>query len=145
MPLKTKAMLVMGQERHQPLLDALTSCGIEVVPVRDCNEARRMFEAQPPVQVVVTDAVLPDGDWRQVLEIVSHGRRKIEVVVCSRLGDPKLWLDVLEAGGYDALVEPFDHTEVLRIVEAAGARSHMRPSPRPINQAPQGAHAAGPA
>ncbi len=83
-----------------------------------------------PVQVVVTDTTLPDGDWRRVLEIVDQSCRKIEVVVCLRLGDPKLWLDVLELGGYDVLVEPFTHNEVRRIVEAAAAKnsaiSHKR-------------------
>jgi DNA-binding NtrC family response regulator len=85
-----------------------------------------MLEAQPAVQVVVTDARLHDGDWRRVFELVERGRRKIEVVVCSRLGDPKLWLDVLDQGGYDLLVEPFQHEEVRRIVEAAAGRSLMR-------------------
>jgi DNA-binding NtrC family response regulator len=140
---KIKVMLVMAQHRHQPLLNALESCGIEVLPVYDCNQARRMFEAQPLVQVAVTDAVLHDGDWRQVLEIVAHGRRKIEVVVCSRLGDAKLWLDVLEEGGYDVLVEPFEHEEVWRIVEAAAARSYMRSPTLAINQEPTAARPAG--
>ena len=34
----------------------------DVLPVCDCNEARRMLETQPLVQVVVTDARLPR--WR---------------------------------------------------------------------------------
>jgi DNA-binding NtrC family response regulator len=121
-----KAMLVMAQERRSTLVNALESCGFDVLPVCDCNEARRMLEAQLAVQVVVTDARLHDGDWRRVFEIVARGRRKIEVIVCSRVGDPKLWLDVLEEGGYDVLVEPFEHEEVQRIVEAAAARSYMR-------------------
>jgi DNA-binding NtrC family response regulator len=75
------------------------------------------------VQVVVTDAALPDGDWRRVIEIVERGRRKIQVVVCSRLGDAKLWLDVLEEGGYDVLVEPYEREEVKRIVAVAAAIS----------------------
>lgn len=133
----------MAQHRHQPLFNALESCGIEVLPVYDCNQARRMFEAQAPVQVVVTDALLDDGDWRQVLEIVAHRRRKIEVVVCSRLGEPKLWLDVLEEGGCDVLVEPFEHEEVRRIVEAAAARRYIGPPPHVINQKPKAVPAAG--
>lgn len=140
---KIKVMLVMAQHRHQPLLNALESCGIEVLPVYDCNQAQGLFEAQPLVQVAVTDAVLRDGDWRQVLEIVAHGRRKIEVVVCSRLGDAKLWLDVLDEGGYDVLVEPFEHEEVWRIVEAAAARSYMRSPTLAINQEPTAARPAG--
>ena len=121
-------MLVMAQERRLPLLHALESCGIEVLLVCDCNEARRMLEAQPPVQVqvVVTDAALPDGDWRKVLEIVAQGCANTEVVVSLRLGDHMLWLDVLEQGGYDVLVDPYQPAEVQRIVEAAAAKSYMR-------------------
>jgi DNA-binding NtrC family response regulator len=126
MPHNIKAMLVMAQERQSTLLDAPESCGIEVLPVCDCSEARRMREAQRIVQVVITDARLHDGDWRRMFEIVERGRRKIEVVVCSRLGDPKLWLDVLEQGGYDVLVQPYQREEIKRIVEAAAARSFMR-------------------
>jgi DNA-binding NtrC family response regulator len=126
MPHNIKATLVVAQERRSTLVEALESCGFDVLPVCDCHEARRMLEAQPAVQVVVTDARFHDGDWRRVLEIVERGRRKIEVVVCSRLGDPKLWPDVLDQGGYDVLVEPFQHEEVRRIVEAAAGRSYMR-------------------
>jgi len=142
MPPKIKAMLVMAQERRLPLLDALESCGIEVLAVCDCKEARRMLEAQPPVQVVVTDAALLDGDWRRVLEIVVQGRRKIEVVVCSRLGDHKLWLDVLEQGGYDVLVDPYRHEEVQRTLEVAASRSYFRSPAQATSHQPKAARAA---
>src|SRR5216684_3695099 len=59
-----KAMVVMAQERRPNLVNALESCGIEVLAVCDCNEARRMLETEPAVQVVVTDTTLSDGDWR---------------------------------------------------------------------------------
>lgn len=119
-------MLVMARERRLSLLDALESCGIEVLPVCDCNEARRMFETQSHMQVVVTDATLPDGDWRRVIEIVVQRYPNIEVVVSLRLGDLPLWLDVLDQGGYDVLVEPYQREEIQRIVEAAAASSYMR-------------------
>jgi DNA-binding NtrC family response regulator len=126
MPAKINAMLVMARERRLPLLDALESCGIEVLPVGECNEARRMLETQPPVHVVVTDTALPDGDWRRVLEIVAQECENTEVVVSLQLGDHMLWLDVLEQGAYDVLVEPYQRVEVQRIVEAAAARSYFR-------------------
>ena len=135
-------MLVMAQERRLLLLNALESCGIEVLPVCNCNEARRMLETHPRVQVVVTDATLSDGDWRRVLELVEQGRRKIEVVVCSRLGDCKLWLDVLEQGGYDVLVQPYQREEIKRIVEAAAARSYIRPPAQARSHKPNAARAA---
>jgi DNA-binding NtrC family response regulator len=125
MPPKITAMLVMDGERRAPLLGVLESCCIEVLAVGDCHEARRLLETRPPLRVVVTDTTLPDGDWRRVLEIVGQElSSRIEVVVaCSCVGDPKLWLDVLEQGGYDVLVEPYQREEVRRIVEAAAAKS----------------------
>jgi DNA-binding NtrC family response regulator len=126
MKTKITAMLIMARERRLPLLEALESCGIDVLPICDCNEARRMLEIQPQVQVVLTDAALPDGDWRGVLQIVAQAGVNIEVVVCSRLGDHKLSMDVLEHGAYDVLVEPYECEEVRRIVETAADKSYMR-------------------
>jgi DNA-binding NtrC family response regulator len=100
-----------------------------VVSACDCNEARRMLETQPPVQAVVTDRALPDGDWRAVLEIVAQGRAYVQVVVCSRSGDHTLLIDVLERGGYDVLVEPYRREEIRRVLEAAAARSDVRSRP----------------
>jgi hypothetical protein len=74
MPHNIKAMLVMAQERRSALVEALETCGFEVLPVCDCHEARRMLETEPLVQVVVTDARLHDGDWRRVIEIVARSR-----------------------------------------------------------------------
>ena len=125
-PSKIKAMLVMARERRLPLLDLLESCGFEVLLVFDCNQARRMLETQLPVQVVLTDRTLPDGDWRQVLEIVAQGRPNVQVVVCSRLGDHTLVIDVLEQGGYDVLIEPYQREEIQRVLEGAADRSYIR-------------------
>jgi hypothetical protein len=47
-----------------------------------------------------------DGDWQRVLQIVAQAGANIEVVVCSRRGDHKLRIDVLEQGGYDVPAEP---------------------------------------
>ncbi len=145
MQTKISAMLIMARERRLPLLAALESCGIDVVPVCDCNEGRRMLEIQPQVQVVLTDAALPDGDWRGVFQIVAQAGANIQVVVCSRLGDHKLWIDVLEQGAYDVLVEPYQHDEIRRILEAAAARSYMRslPPAGAMGYKTKVAHAAG--
>jgi DNA-binding NtrC family response regulator len=124
---KINTMLVMAPERSLPLLEALESCGIDVLAVCDCSEARRILETPQQVQVVLTDTALPDGDWRRVLEIVLRACPNIEVVVCSRLGDYKLWMDVLELGGYDVLIEPYQHEDVKRIVGTAAARSYALP------------------
>jgi DNA-binding NtrC family response regulator len=141
--MQSKIMLVMARERRPRLLHALESCGIEVLPVGDCHEAHRMLGTHPPVQVVVTDTALPDGDWRKVFEIVAQGCETTEVVVSLRLGDDMLWLDVLEQGGYDVLVEPYQRVEVQRIVEAAAARSYVRSHAQAISHKRKAARGTG--
>jgi DNA-binding NtrC family response regulator len=126
---KITAMLIMARERRLSLLETLEVSGIDVLPVCDCNEARRMLETQLQVQVVLTDRALPDGDWRAVLEIVAQGRANVQVVVCSRLCDHQLVIDVLEEGAYDVLLEPYQREEIRRVLEAAAARSYMRSLP----------------
>ena len=124
---KITVMLIMARERRLSLLETLESCAIDVLPVCDCNEARRMLEIQLQVQVVLTDRALPDGDWRAVLEIAAQqGRANVQVVVCSRQGDHTLVMDVLEQGAYDVLVEPYPRDEIRRVLEAAAARSYTR-------------------
>ena len=83
--------------------------------------------------MVLTDAALPDGDWRGVLQIVAQAGANIEVVVCSSLGDHKLWLDVLEQGAYDVLVEPYQHEEIQRIVEGADRNLRSLPPARAMS------------
>jgi DNA-binding NtrC family response regulator len=122
---KITVMLIMGRERRLSLLETLEVSGIDVLPACDCNEARRILETQLHVQAVLTDRVLPDGDWRTVLEIVAQARANVQVVVCSRLGYHTLLIDVLEQGAYDVLIEPYQGEEIRRVLEAAAARSHI--------------------
>ena len=42
MQTKITAMLIMAREQRLPLLEALDCCGIDVLAVCDCNEARRV-------------------------------------------------------------------------------------------------------
>ena len=41
------------------------------------------------------------------------------LIVPDRLADEALWAEVLNLGAYDLVSEPFDHTEVTRVIELA--------------------------
>jgi DNA-binding NtrC family response regulator len=84
--------------------------------------ARIPRSARPRAQF---EPFVAGGAW-PVFEIVAQICPNIEVVVSSRLGDHKLWIDVLEQGAYDVLVEPYEREEVRRIVETAADKSYMR-------------------
>ena len=120
------ALLVMPQERRSRLLTHLTDLDATILTAASCGEAARLLRDEPGVRLVLTDLSLPDGSWFDVLSRVGDARHDAKVVVCAHLADERLWTQVLEAGGFDVLVEPYQDREVHRILCAA-ASGYMPP------------------
>ncbi len=85
---------------------------------KDCEETRRILE-RLRTGVIVCERDLPDGCWRDILNTVQLLPDPPNVVVASRHADEHLWAEVLNLGGYDVLVKPFDTSEVLRVIGMA--------------------------
>jgi DNA-binding NtrC family response regulator len=70
--------------------------------------------------VVITDRRLTDGaSWKDVLRSLDRHLNRPQLIVADRLADEALWAEVLNLGGYDLLVSPFDPTELYRVVTLA--------------------------
>ncbi len=69
--------------------------------------------------VVLCESQLPDTTWKQVLDEIATLPDAPLLIVTSRLADENLWAEVLNLGGYDVLMKPFDRTEVIRVVSLA--------------------------
>lgn len=72
-----------------------------------------------PGLVVLCEAILPDGTWRDVLH---HSMRLPEpppVIVAARQADECLWVNVLNAGGYNLLPAPFEDRELFQVISMA--------------------------
>jgi len=73
--------------------------------------------------VVVCEDELPDGNWIDVLSLLT-GEGTPNLIVTGRLADNRLWADVLHRGGYDVLAQPLNDFEVERV--ATSAYEHYR-------------------
>ncbi len=71
------------------------------------------------VAVLLCERDQPDGCWLDLLDAAKNLTTPPSLVVCSRLADEHLWAEVLNLGGYDVLVKPFDGEEVLRVAYLA--------------------------
>src|SRR5579872_363697 len=69
--------------------------------------------------VIVSERDLPDGNWKDILELAWVRKEPPVVIVTSRLADDYLWAEVLNLGGYDVLAKPFDRNEVHRTISLA--------------------------
>lgn len=98
---------------------------------RTCEMARVRLQ-RDPVSVLVCERDQMDGTWRDLLETASSLPQPPNVIVCSRLADESLWAEVLNLGGYDVLIKPFEPEEVARVVEGARRKWQQAAAPIPL-------------
>ena len=82
--------------------------------VVSCQEALAFLQ-QHPVGVVISEANLPDGCWKDLLAELAGVGCPPNLIISSRLADEQLWAEVLSLGGYDVLMTPFEREEVFRV------------------------------
>ena len=95
-------------------------------------------EALPDLEsatVVMCERDLPDGTWQDVLNECQGCSNRPLVMVVSRQADESLWAEVLNLGGYDVLLKPFDRNEVTRVVAMCGRYSMGRSVRQPMASA----------
>lgn len=71
------------------------------------------------IAVTICDTEIADGNWQMLLAGLQSRANPPHLIVSSRLADERLWAEVLNLGGYDVLVQPFDRREVLRVARMA--------------------------
>jgi len=78
-------------------------------------------------QVILTEANLPDGNWRDVLELAQKTQPAAEVIVTDASADARFWAEALNLGAYDLIAQPFATAEVQRILSNACSRPPALP------------------
>jgi DNA-binding NtrC family response regulator len=106
--------------------------------VGSLHHARTMLQ-QEDYDVILTEAIFPDGNWIDVLHLARESPRELEVIVTDPHADARLWAEALNLGVYDLLAQPFYQPEVRRILYNACCR----PAYEHNSSAPTGLSAAG--
>jgi len=71
------------------------------------------------VPVVVCSQELPDATWKEVLTAVRRFPIPPKVLVYCDRANTSFLMEVLNAGGYDVVLTPFDRDEILRLIALA--------------------------
>jgi DNA-binding response OmpR family regulator len=77
---------------------------------------------QTTIPVVLCESEMPDSSWKSLLAALDQLPDRPLLVVTSRLADEHLGAEVLNLGGYDVLMKPFDPQEVVRVISPAWLR-----------------------
>ncbi len=70
--------------------EAMTYLKCQTIPIAICNRTMR------------------DAAWKDLLHDLNSLSRPPSLIVAARTADDRLWADVLNEGGYDLLLVPFD-------------------------------------
>lgn len=113
-----QALLVSSEsEPIRVLRDDLKQLPVAARQAGSCGEAARLIG--PKVDVIFTDLTLRDGNWADVVELARRAESSAEVVVVSRLPDTKLYMEVMERGGFDFITPPFGTHSLQRLLDSA--------------------------
>jgi len=115
----TVLAVIPGAEDQQSLRGILARSTWELRLVSTFQQAQRALDDHA-IGVIIADPDLPDGhSWQHIANAAAQIAPPPSVIVASRLGDDRLWAEVLNLGGCDLLLKPFDAKEVLHSVGMA--------------------------
>ena len=123
----TETVLVVSSSLNRTeALSRMLESGFSAVAIlhsTNCEQAAGHL-TDSRISVVICEAVLPDGNWKDLLARMARSRATPVLVVTSNVADESLWAEVLNLGGYDVLAQPFDREEVTRVVGSAVRANH---------------------
>ncbi|MGH9356551.1 MAG: response regulator [Terriglobia bacterium] len=120
-----QALLISnGSESIRALKDDLKQLPVATRQAGSCEEATHLIG--PQVDVIFTDLTLRDGNWIDVVDLARRAHSAAEVVVVSRLPDTKLYVEVMERGGFDFITPPLGAHSLQRLLDSATAEPAKR-------------------
>jgi hypothetical protein len=110
-------LIVMPSEQRVVLENCLAQCGVEAFVVPSCVEARKVLDMEYRVDAVFTSHTLSDGDYGTLLAMAREHTHPLPIVVCLPQADGG-WIDLLEAGVFQILAEPYQQDQVRQILSS---------------------------
>ena len=122
-PVSTAAVLAVSAlpADRLRLREILSQRNWELHEASDCREALALLGGQS-IPVLLCGRDHADGGWKDLLNATERLLAPPKLIVYSRLADDSLWAEVLNMGGFDVLITPFEEEEVLRVTFAAWSR-----------------------
>jgi len=120
---------ISDRENRESLVRVLTACGVEPIFCSTAGEVREAMELDAP-DVLFCDPAFADGSFDDLPRAFDSGRLITPVIVCSRLYDPAVYLDVMNRGAFDFIVYPY-RSEDVKWILAAAFRRGPEPAQKP--------------
>jgi DNA-binding NtrC family response regulator len=121
-----RILVVASGAAHHTLNHCLNSLGISPVLVTDVAELANQMRREQVYEVVMLPAALPDADWWGIWAELALLDMRPEILVYAKEASFQLWSSVLEAGGFDVIVEPFANGKLKTVLMRAARSFRIR-------------------
>jgi DNA-binding NtrC family response regulator len=112
-------LLHQSTDAQRVLRQSLEGRSIKVDWRTTCGEALPLLREADPPHLVFTEALLPDGNWADVVQLALGALKPVKVIVVSRLVDLKLYADTMVGGAFDFIVPPMASDELSHVLACA--------------------------
>ena len=126
-----KVLLLGSSDPGTTLLKEILAQHTDASSVSDIPELLSLL-SEEPFDALFCDWRFPLGTWWDVLESVQRLYPQLPLIVVCRKGGEREWREVLDAGAFDLLTEPFSERAVLYLLEHALVTRDVRARIRPV-------------
>ena len=124
---KVRILAVVSSDLQSQIRRQLDSLDMSTVFVCRAEELGHCFRNGEVYEVALLPEILPDGiDWWTIwgeLALLTH---RPAILVYAASANFQLWSGVLEAGGYDVVVEPYPREKLIDAVLRAAQSFALR-------------------
>lgn len=130
-PDKKTILIVDDESNIRRVLDAVFSkAGYTVLTAENGRAAIDVVSAEPDLDVMLCDLVMPDMNGADVLKAAREINPRLSVVMITAHGTIKSAVDAMRLGAFDYVTKPFDMDEIKLI--ANKALEHSRGEADPV-------------
>jgi DNA-binding NtrC family response regulator len=113
---EVKILAMVQLERQNEIRRYLAPLGMTIDFISKAAEVSHLALAETSYHVALLPAALPDSGWWSLWGEIALLSPRPEILVYAHKPTFELWSGVLEAGGYDVLVEPLTAEKLQRAV-----------------------------
>ncbi len=124
--MQPKSILVVDDEAsvRTSLEKVLNKEGYITTTASSGNEAIKML-ARTPVDIVLSDLKMPEGDGLELLRALKKNKSSTEVILITGYGTVEAAVEAMKEGAYDFITKPFKKAVILSTIERALERQSL--------------------
>ena len=110
--LEVRVLALVATDRQSEIQHQLAPIGVKLTFISRASDLSHLVRDRTLYHVALLPAALPDTDWWAVWGEISLLNPRPAILVYVHTASFQLWSEVLEAGGYDIILEPFSDEDI---------------------------------